>query len=393
MNVTIHSIEGQEMLDARYNLGQYAFHSSPPFQDKEEWLAMVRERKGVNCFAADEGQGPVAVASSTPMTQNMREALYPAAGIWGVATHPSARRKGYVRQVMGALLESDREHGKVFSNLYPFRESFYERLGYVSFPLTKIAHFAPSALAPLLKLDLGGDVELKLISEAYTAYREYMTEIRQQRHGMAVFDSGDQAAANRNRSWVALAKFNGSIEGMMLYALEGEEATRFKMVAPRFYYQTVRARALLLNWIARHVDQADRVDLYLPAEEVPESWLVDLQVRIESADRSAMSRILDVSKVGGMRVGEGGFNAAIIDPLCPWNQGAWHFEGCDGRLEVSRAHSAECELTIHGLTALVSGTHDPREFALRGWGSPDESLQAIQRKMFPRMVPYMHEVF
>jgi len=74
---------------------------------------------------------------------------------------------------------------RFFSNLYPFRESFYERLGYVTFPLPRIAKPAPSALLPLMEKDLGGQVELMLIGDGFDIYREYPGKLRQRTHGMA----------------------------------------------------------------------------------------------------------------------------------------------------------------------------------------------------------------
>ncbi len=149
MNTTICHLQGEAMLDALYTLGQYSFHPNPPFQDKEEWAAYVRGRKGVTCHAVFKEDTPLAVAVSSAMTQNMRGKLYAASGVWGVSTHPSARRMGYCRQLMASLLAAERESGKAFSNLYPFRESFYERLGYVSFPLTKIAKLSTSLACPV----------------------------------------------------------------------------------------------------------------------------------------------------------------------------------------------------------------------------------------------------
>jgi predicted acetyltransferase len=393
MNVTIRHLEGEEMLNALYALNMYSLHSSPPFQNKEEWTAVVRERKGVTCYAAFEDETPVSIAVSTAMTQNMRAKLFPASGVWGVATAPAVRRKGYCRQAMANLLAAERASGKAFSNLYPFRESFYERLGYVSFPLTKIAKIAPQALAPILKMDSEGEIELKLIGEAYDTYRTYLSEMRHYTHGMAFFDIGDRAMANRNLLWVALAKFAGKIEGLMLYRLLGEEVAKFNFVASRFYARTSRARYLMLNWIARHVDQADRAELWLAADETPETWLSDLQVKVESPIRAAMSRVLDVEKIGGMGAGAGNFSARVIDPLCPWNEGFWRFEARDGKLHVSQTSSADCEMTIQGLSALIAGTHDLQDFPLRGWGNPTPDLQAIQRKMFPRTSPFLHENF
>ncbi len=393
MNITTRHLQGEEMLETLYTLSSYSLHPSPPYQNKDEWMSIVRERKGVTCHATFEDETPKSIAVSTAMTQNMRGTLYPASGVWGVSTHPSARRNGYCRQTIASLLSVERDTGKAFSNLYPFRESFYERLGYVSFPLTKVAKLTSASLAPLLKLETDGEIELKLIGDAYDTYREYLTEMRMEQHGMAFFDIGDRAAANRNTFWLALATFDGNIEGMMLYRVLGEEVTKYNFVAYRFYYQTSRARYLMLNWIARHVDQADRAEIWLQADEYPETWMADFLVKTESAVRPAMSRVLDVERIGGMDIGKGSFSAQIIDPICPWNESVWKFESSSGKLKVRKTSKAECQLTVQGLTALIAGVHDPQDFPLRGWGDPNPVLQSTMREMFPKMSPFMHENF
>jgi predicted acetyltransferase len=393
MNISLRQLEGGEMLEALYTLNSYSLHPSPPFQNKEEWLEVVRERKGINCHAVFEDDTPVSIAVSTPMTQNMRGSLYPASGIWGVSTAPSGRRKGYCRKTMASLLSAERDSGKVFSNLYPFRESFYERMGYVSFPLTKIAKFMTLSLFPLLKMELGGEIRLQYIGEAYDVYRDYLAQMRQHRHGMAFFDFGDRGRANQNLLWTAFAEFGGKIEGLMLYRTLGEEVSKYNFMATRFYYKTSRARYLLLNWIARHIDQADRAELWLPDDEYPETWLADMQLKVEFTVRPAMNRVLDIEKIGGMSVGEGSFSARIIDPLCPWNEGCWRFESRGGKLDISRIAKADCELTIQGITSLIAGVHEPQDLPLRKWGTPDNALQTIQREVFPKTIPYIHEIF
>ncbi len=393
MAITIRQLQGEEMLESLFGMNSYAFHASPPFENKEEWMVDVRGRLGMVCLAAFERERPVSIAVSTPMTQNMRGKMFPASGVWGVATEPSARRKGYCRQVMTQLLAAEKESGKVFSNLYPFRESFYERLGYVAFPLTKIAHFSTTALAPLLKVDLGGEVDLQLIGPAYEAYRAYLAEMRLNTHGMAVFEHGNQARAARNQLWVARANFDGKTEGVMLYRTAGEDVRKFQFIASRFYYHTIRARYLLLDWMARHIDQADQVELWLPEDEYPETWLADMEVKVETAARPAMSRVLDVEKIAGMAAGDGSFSAHINDPICPWNEGDWEFISSNGNLQVRRTVSASFELSIQGLSALIAGTHDPQDFPVRGWGDPSPGLQDSLRGLFPRMRPFMHEMF
>ncbi len=359
---------------------------------KSGWTSSAGERASP-AMQYTKMKSPSRSRSAQAMTQNLRGKLFPASGVWGVATDPSARRKGYCRQTITSLLAAEKESGKVFSNLYPFRESFYERMGYVSFPLTKVVKLSTLSLSPLMNLNKGGEIELNPVGEVFGTYREYLAGMRQHRHGMGFFDFGDQSAADRANLWLAFARFDGQVEGLILYRIQGEEVTKFNFVAYRFYYRTSQARYLMLNWIARHIDQTDRAEIHLPPDEYPETWLSDLDVKVESAIRPGMNRVLDIEKIGGMSAGDGVFSAKVIDPLCSWNEGMWRFESAGGILHVSKSLKADCELTIQGLSALIAGTRDPQDFHLHGWGNPDSKTQAAMQTMFPRLIPFMHENF
>jgi predicted acetyltransferase len=283
--------------------------------------------------------------------------------------------------------------GQPLSCLYPFRESFYERLGYVTFPLQRKALFKPSGLAALLDMRLDGEVELSKFGDEYQTYREYCYSMLDRHHGMAIFDEANQANSQKIEQWLALAKIDGQIVGLMEYQLRGDQVTQFELRAVRFYYHDVRGRYLLLDWIARHVDQAEEVELWLPPFEWPETWLSDIRVKVETVSRAPMGRVLDVARVGGMQVGPGRFSFRLSDPLCPWNQGDWEFRSIDGALQVGPTEGADCDLSIQGLSALVYGTHDPADFAIRGWGKPTPELQMTMRGMFPPKLPFIHEFF
>jgi predicted acetyltransferase len=392
-DIVIRRLDGDEQIEVMYGLTSYALDPSPPLTDKDEWKAAVSPRQGVTYLALFEDGVPASGAAATTMIENVRGTLFAAHGVWGVATAPAARRTGYCRRVIAALLAAGRADGQAFSTLYPFRESFYERLGYVTFPLTRVAKFAPATLAPLLGRDLGGRIELLLIGDGFDAYRDYLTRMRLHTHGMGFFVHGDPAAAARNRLWLAQAVVGGEVVGLMLYDLKGERETQYLFRAMRFYCETSQGRYLLLQWIARHIDQADRVELWLAATEQPETWLADMQVRTESDTRAAMGRVLDIAHIGGMTTGPGCFTARVADPLCPWNEGVWRFETLDGVLHVEAGGRPDCDLTIQGLSALVYGTHAPGDFALRAWGDPDAAVQATMRAMFPPAAPYLHERF
>jgi predicted acetyltransferase len=394
---TIRRMSTEEILEPLFRLTSYAFHPSPPFREEDDWAETIQERKDAIYFGMVEGETTVAVVASSPMTQQVRGSLYDTSAVWGVATDPAARRKGYCRRLMGRLLAAHRDEGRPLSCLYPFRASFYERLGYVKFPLPLRVTFDPALLAPLLEKDLGGEVERVLIGEGYDTYRAYTERLQRRVHGMCVFVHDERERAKRtNRSWLALAKVGGETAGLMTYRLEGRDVTDFVMRTPRFYYDTSQARYLLLEWVARHVDQVSQVELWLPPFERPENWLADLHVSAESPPRAPMGRVVNVAGLQGMETGPGRFTARIIDPLCSWNErdgGAWRFETADGRLRVGPASQADCELAVQALAALIYGTHDPADFTFRGWGNPPAAVQAAMRSMFPQRWPYLHEYF
>ena len=108
-----------------------------------------------------------------------------------------------------------------------------------------------------------------------------------------------------------------------------------------------------------------------------------------------MCRVLDIARLNGMQVGPGRFSARVRDPLCPWNEGVWEFRSEHGILQVEQhTHSEfDCDLSIQSLTALIFGTHNPGDFAIRGWGNPSPALQTSLREMFPPREPYLHEYF
>ncbi len=198
-DITIRKMPTKEMLEILFPLTSYAFHSSPPFRDEAEWQERVLGREGVTYFALFEDEDPVGSVVSTAMTQQVRGKIFGAGAIWGVATHPAARRRGYCRRLMVRAMAADREAGRPLSTLYPFRESFYERHGYVTFPLPQKAKFAPSGLVPLLEQDLGGEVEMVLIGDGYDAYRDYLYKLQRRVHGMGVFDQGQRPRRKSTR--------------------------------------------------------------------------------------------------------------------------------------------------------------------------------------------------
>ena len=392
---SVRLVEGQELLDILFWLDNYAFRPTPPFPERDEWEKRIKTRKTTKYYAVFEGDKGLAITACPQFTQNVRGKIYRMGGFADVSTHPAARRKGYSRMLLRHALRELRKEGNVLSCLYPFRESFYERLGYVTFPQSRQAIFKPEVIAPLLKKDLNGEVSLSLMGECYEIYHEYTTLMQPKTHGMALFTDfeGQHEAAQSNRYWLALAKVKDEIVGLMMYNFQGEEMMDYNLRAVRFYYRTSSGKYLLLAWLARHIDQASKLTLWLPAYEQPNTWFADMFPKLKPVFVAPMGRVIDVSGLSGMRTGKGHFAARIYDENCPWNNEIWDFNGDPGHLEVKPGKKEDFSLTIQGLSALIYGINDPSDFVIRGWGDPPEKFQDLLRNMFPSKIPYLHEYY
>lgn len=390
---SLRRLPAADIPDRLYELNAYAFRPSPPLYDRDEWDRHLKTRKEILAFGMFEEEKPVSVVAATPMIQTVRKKQFSMGGIWGVATHPQARRKGYARQLLQALLASLKEEGHAFSCLYPFRESFYEKLGYVTFPQPTLARFEPAALAPLLKTDLAGQVTMFKLREVYDQYISYLNTYQQTVPGMALEKYPHPPVPGEDKYWLALATHKETIAGIMLYSLRGEEVTQFKLQARRFYYTNSTGKYLLLNWIARHIDQANQAELWLPPSERPETWLADMNVERKQLWIPPMGRVLDVAGLNGLLAGPGSVSVQIRDTFCPWNEGIWRLETGSGKLQVSPAQEPDFQLSIQALSALVYGTHEIDDFPVRDWGDPNPAQRETLKIMFPRKLPYLHLFF
>ncbi|MBE0697915.1 MAG: sterol carrier protein domain-containing protein, partial [Anaerolineaceae bacterium] len=251
-----------------------------------------------------------------------------------------------------------------------------------------------STLAPLLKQELAGSVERMPVADGIQAYRSYLEEMRTRVHGMALMDANLDERIKDSKSWMLVVKEKGQETGFMLYRIEEEKRWQKSINAEHFYYTTPLARMKMLEWIARHTDQVERTEIHLPPWEHPELWMVDIKSKMEvSLAHAPMGRVIDLAMLNGIQSGSGSFSAQIMDPFCPWNEGAWRFDSANGVLQVERVASADSRLSIQGLSAWLIGSNDPGDFDLRGWGQIQPGTAGSMRSMLPLAPAYMYETY
>lgn len=116
-------------------LASLAAHSFPGAHRTREWwtgqlLSPVYGGGPAITYLAEHDGWPVAMLQAHPLRQWVAGRLLDVTGIGTVAISPTHRRHGIAASLMGGALRAGRDRGDVASALYPFRASFYRRLGY-----------------------------------------------------------------------------------------------------------------------------------------------------------------------------------------------------------------------------------------------------------------------
>ncbi|PWU58805.1 GNAT family N-acetyltransferase [Micromonospora globispora] len=395
----IRRLAAEERPTTSFPLQAYAFEASPMAPGRvEEFREYLPYNAGNLSLVVEEDGETVAAASAIPMRQNLRGRVLPMAGVAGVATHPLARRRGHVRALLHQVLDEMRDEGHQLTALHPFRASFYERFGYVGLPRPRTVTFSPADLGPLLRAELPGEVTWERIGAGYPTWRAFTERCLHERHGFAIFpDFRAVGLRDRHDRWLLTATIGGSTAGAVTYRIDDHGG---ELIADDLLAADPYARALLLQFFARHVDQVERIRIRLPADELPELWLTDLAVHVEArvsrpGSPAPMARLLSLDALTGLPAGAGRVRVELVGDR--WLAGTHLLDGATGRLELLPAAAGPgvptATLTAAGLSALAYGVLDPADVDIRGLGDVPADAAAELRRLLPRELPYLFADF
>src|SRR5690606_33804707 len=107
----------------------------------------------------------------------------------------------------------------------------------------------------------GATVEHRRIADGFDDWIAFLTQFQREQHGFAMANASQQhGVRTRNNRWLVLVREGDEITGAMTYRIPGQGAV---MGVRTFHALTVTARYALLEWIARHVDQAPEATIVL----------------------------------------------------------------------------------------------------------------------------------
>jgi predicted N-acetyltransferase YhbS len=393
----IRRISVDEQLTRSATLQAYGFQSSPANDSTMDRLReSQRYYKDNVTFVVEDNGVTLAEASAIPMQQNIRNSVYPMAGVAGVATQPFARRRGHVKALLIELLGQMRETGHVLSALYPFRPSFYQRFGYVGVPKTRTVRFSPVDLASLLRAELVGDISWERAGNGYDAYRHFTQRLLIQRHGFALLpDYRSVQLRDAEDRWLVTARLGDEVVGAVTYRITHHGGD---LVTDDLLITSPLSRTLLLKFFACHVDQVARVVTTVAPNEIPELWATDLSAVTETkisfpTSPAPMARVLSLDALTGMPTGPGRVEIEIVDD--PFIAGRYVLDGMAGILDVSHGQvpAPTAKLTSAGLSGLVYGVLGPEDVVVRELGDIPRDAADQLRSLFPEIIPHFFASF
>ena len=356
------------------------------------------------CVEVDEKI--VANARYLQFDQNIRGKFVKMGGIGMVASDPQYRRQGYVRELMKFLLEKMREDKCAVSTLYPFKDSFYAKFGYVNGASDLFLKINPNFFNRWKKLPKGYRVERLSHEEGFKYYKEIHEKVMEKIHG------GVKRGENRWKEYdnpgpgfyAVVFNEENEPEGVMKYFSKGF-GTGFswsedgKMDLQDILYLNSNARISLYNFIFLYADQVQIIKYPItPSQSELYPWLQDYCMIDVEKSNIWMSRIIDIpSTLNNLPTKQNGeLKIKITDIDYLENNKIFDFTSRNNllKIEASDSTKADFELSIQGLTSIVYGFLTSFELEAFDWikKAKEEHLNLLN-DWFPLNIPKLTEGF
>ena len=297
-----------------------------------------------------------------PLRQWIGGVPIPLAGVGIVTVSPTHRQKGIAAALMTHALRVALERGDVASALYPFRFSFYQKLGYGAAGIALQYLVPPDALPAAEERERVERMDSQHArAEALALYGSWMRgQNGQIERNPRLWDKYTSA---QDVGLFGYRSSHGALEGYALvtYRADLPAPERFLEVSELVWTSDV-ARRGLLGWLASLGDQWRRIMIRaLPSHQLgemisepvlPRGSAPGWRLWAPSATHltGPMFRLLDLPRAWHERRVNGSSPLSIglhvVDGQIEENSGDWHLRLGDGRAELMRSGGTDMTLRL-----------------------------------------------
>ena len=358
------------------NLRRDALWAAPELDDPYE--RGVLEQRIPHMWGYQEDGQLVSVATFHPLRMYLAGNKINMAGLAGVVTALTARRRGFVKALLHhgfshlheqnqiSDVQQDPTLGVGWCLDYPFDPRYYARYGFQSIPngpevsvpperlkVTTTTHLQPKRVDPL------GD--LATYQPLYADIHRHFVQ-----HYAFALCRDDDMFVNWRRVADEPQAFIFGEEAYCFVKMNRKEGK--KVLAVQDYaYKSRAGRTALFTFLANLQGHIDIIYLHLPADE---PLLFDLGAFVSGPETPFQARVVDVvvalaslpapEQLEHLRVN-------IQDNFCAWNHGTFNIVMNPTGIAVTRTDKpAEVSADIRALPLLLTGLSSPRQLAYSG---------------------------
>lgn len=355
------------------------FGASTADDEIEQSVGRTLIRPEWRLCAFEDGE-PVSQIVVKPVTMHWNGREIAATGVTDVFTHPAARRRGHLRELMTRAFAQMREAGQSVTILEASFAAIYQRFGWAIVYTGLIHEFDPRHLRFADEIATPGRVRLVRREEARPVIEPAYDRFVAGRTLSFRRGEFEWSAALRLRTTgqapvlVAVYEEAGEVLGYAIYRVEERQGARpsdpgQKLTVMESVWLTPAAHRALVQFAASH-DLVDTLRIIMLPLDDPLFYQVQ-EPRALNTDAvdGALARIVDLEAAlaGRGYDGEGRLVLGVEDRYAPWNTGAWELTAEGGGATVRRTDAEpHLRLTPRVLAHLVTGYQPASTLARAG---------------------------
>lgn len=355
-------------VDEIAEVGRLVSHSFPgPTRTPAWWDEQLRDPRygggAGTMLVGTTADSIVAACQLHPLRQWIGGSAMGVAGIGTVAISPAHRKRGLAGELLTAALHAARARGDVASALYPFRVSFYHRLGYGNAGAALQWQVAPSSLPDSTERRsvhiLDGAHERVEALALYNVWSR--TQTGQLERSARIWT---HLCTLPGRALFGYRAPGGDLEGyaFVTYRADLPRAERYLEI-DELAWTTDAARRGLYGWLASLGDQWEQLLIRTLPSQHFDDWLKEPRLPHDAAPGWAlyapaatllmgpMFRLLDVHAAWQQRrvtqdVPSFSVVIDVDDPQIAENRGGWRLTFDGGAVQVERASAADAAVRL-----------------------------------------------
>jgi predicted acetyltransferase len=358
-----------------------SFEVSGEMVDVTKWG--WNERPGVWSYVVRDGEAVVAAFSfETRFDNRIRGVRLPLAGVWGVATAVTHRRRGLLRKLFGRGFQQMKTQGVALSVLNPASVALYEKFGYADAEQYAIHTFDPRRLRPW---QLPAGVSVREITAPQERAKAVAVQKTMARFGSRMFE----LERHFEKGFTYLFERGGEPVGMLHLLMTGPVGD-YQIEVRRCAYTSDDVLPALAALVGRFAEESVEVkwtcDTQIPVQQfVVDRWHINTR-----KTGTMMVRVIDFeaycSQVEIAAHAAGPLVIDLQDAHCPWNSAVYRLAARDGKLQVERLEGGtppDVTLNALQLSHLVGGLTPVSQLRALGLLPCSEAAAETLAALFP----------